>query len=193
MKKESIFSSVKNITLIAMLTAMSVVIAIFCKSVLNFGGGLLRISFESLPIILSGILFGPVAGGFVGLSADLIGYFLSGQAYPINILVTVGSASIGIVSGFIAKYVFKKRSNLQIILSGALAHAVGSMTLKTVGLFQFYGWAVLVRVPIYLVICALEVFLLCILFNRSGFRRLVDGVDASLSEETKTESEEDKE
>ena len=67
--KEDFFmkKSIRVITLAAMLTAMSVVIGIFCKNFLNFGGGLFRITFENLPIILTGILFGPFVGAVVGV------------------------------------------------------------------------------------------------------------------------------
>ena len=67
-----VFPSVKSLTLAAMLVAMSVVIGIFCKTFLNFAGGLVRITFENLPIILSGILFGPIVGGLVGAASDLV-------------------------------------------------------------------------------------------------------------------------
>ena len=59
MQKNTAFKSVKALVLAAMLTAMSVVIGMFCKTLLNFGNGLFRVTFENLPIILSGIIFGP--------------------------------------------------------------------------------------------------------------------------------------
>ena len=77
MQKNLLFKSIKELTLAAMLVAMSVVIGIFCKSVLNFGGGLFRITFENLPIIISGLLFGPIVGGVTGIASDLISYLLS--------------------------------------------------------------------------------------------------------------------
>ena len=72
MKKNLLFKSIKELTLAAMLVAMSVVIGIFCKSVLNFGAGLFRVTFENIPIIISGLLFGPIVGGVSGLASDLI-------------------------------------------------------------------------------------------------------------------------
>ena len=112
-----IFGTVASLTVAAMLTAMSVVIGIFCKSVLNFGGGLFRVTLENLPILMAGIMFGPIVGGVVGAATDIISYFLSGQAYPLNLIVTVGAMSIGAVSGFFAKYVWRKNGYARIILS----------------------------------------------------------------------------
>ncbi len=164
----------KRLVLGAMMAAMSVVIGIFCKNFLNFGGGLFRITFENLPIILAGIFFGPLTGGLVGVVSDLTSYLLSGQIYPPNLIVTLGACAVGIVSGLMAKYAVRARGTKQIILSASAAHLIGSMIIKPIGLFQFYGWAVLVRVPLYMIIAPLEISLLCILWKQKSFRRLFE-------------------
>ena len=163
---------IKLLTNMAMMTALSTVIGIFCKSVLDFGG-IYRITFENLPIILTGIVLGPVAGGIVGLSSDLISYLLTGQAYPINPIVTLGAVMIGVISGIMAKYVIRKKGRIQIILSGAFAHIIGSMIIKPIGLYQFYGMLVLWRIPLYLVIAPIEIFLLCLLLKQKSFAKIV--------------------
>ena len=173
--KMALFGSLKVMTMSAMLCAMSVVIGIFCKSFLNFGGGLFRVTFENLPILLSGIMFGPAVGGLIGAATDIVSYFMSGQVYPINLLVTLGAASVGLVSGFFSKYVFKKQRYAKIVISSALAHIVGSMIIKPIGLFTFYGWAVLWRVPLYFVIAPLEIILICLMYRNNMVRKLIDG------------------
>ncbi len=155
-----------------MLTAVSIVIGIFCKNFLNFGGGLFRITFENLPIILSGIMYGPVVGGMVGVATDLVSYLLSSQIYPPNLIVTLGCATVGIVSGVISRYIIKTPGKKQIIVSGAFAHLIGSMIIKSIGLYTFYGMAVLVRVPMYTVIASIEILIICLLYKNSNFRRL---------------------
>ena len=175
MKKESVlFKSVRSLTLAAMLVAMSVVIGIFCKTLLNFGNGLFRITFENLPIILSGILFGPLVGGAVGAASDLLSYLLSPQTYPPNLIVTLGAAVIGFLSGAASRLIIKKRGTWQIIVCTSLAHIIGSMLIKSIGLFQFYGWGVLFRIPTYIAISALEILVLCLLFKNSTFSSLID-------------------
>jgi ECF transporter S component (folate family) len=173
-KKKKTFGSVRAMTVAAMLVAMSVVIGIFCKNFLNFGGGLFRITFENLPIILSGILYGPIVGGLVGACSDLVSYLLSSQIYPPNLIVTAGAAAVGVLSGIMAKYVVRKRGPTQIIVSGAVAHIVGSMIIKPIGLYQFYGILVLWRIPLYLVIAPVEILILCLLLRRESIRRLID-------------------
>ena len=170
--------SVRALTLAAMLTAMSVVIGIFCKTFLNFSGGLVRITFENLPIILSGILFGPIVGAVVGIATDLISYLLSPQIYPPNLIVTLGAAVIGLLSGLVSKVIIRKRGYLQISVATLSAHIVGSMIIKTVGLFQFYQWAVLWRIPLYILIASLELMVLCLLYKNATFRKLIERIDA---------------
>lgn len=165
--------TIGKLTIAAMMTAMSVVIGIFCKTALNFGGGLFRITFENLPIIMSGVVFGPFVGGIVGGLSDLISYLLSAQIYPPNLIVTAGAISVGIVSGIVSRYLVKKRGALQIAASGAAAHIVGSMIIKPVGLFQFYGWAVLFRIPLYLIIAPVEILILILLFRNGGFNKMI--------------------
>ena len=156
---------IRLLTNMAMMTALSIVIGIFCKTVLNFGNGLFRITFENLPIILTGIVLGPIAGGVVGLASDLVSYMLSGQSYPLNIVVTLGATAIGVLSGLMSKYVVKRKCKAQIILSASVAHIIGSMLIKSIGLYQFYGILVLWRIPLYLVIASVEILLLCLLLT----------------------------
>lgn len=172
MSRERKFN-VKRLAVAAMLMAMSVVIGIFCKTVLNFDGGLFRVTFENLPILLAGIMFGPIYGGLVGCGSDLISYLLSAQTYPPNLIVTLGATMVGIISGVVAKLFIKNHSNLQFIVAGGLAHLVGSMIIKPIGLFTFYGWLVLWRIPLYLVIAPVEIIIICLLFKNAAFNRLV--------------------
>ena len=174
MKNERIFGSVKRLALAAMLTAMSVVIGIFCKTVLNFADGLFRITFENLPIILGGIMFGPIAGGVIGAGSDLISYLLSPQTYPPNLVVTLGAAVIGITSGIVSHYIVKKRGPVQFAIAGGVAHILGSMIIKSIGLYAFYSWLVLWRIPLYLIIAPTEIFIICLLYKNSTFKKLID-------------------
>ena len=169
-------AALMRLTLGAMLAAMSVVIGMFCKSFLNFGGGLWRITFENLPIILAGVFLGPITGGMVGVVSDLTSYLLSPQVYPPNLVVTFGAFAVGVTAGLMAKYAVRQKGTRQIALSASVAHVIGSMIIKPIGLFQFYQWAVLVRIPLYLVIAPLEILLLCLLWRQKSFRKLFERI-----------------
>ena len=172
MQKNNARFNTVTLTVAAMLTAISIVIGIFCKNFLNFGGGLFRVTFENLPIILSGVMYGPIVGGMVGVATDIVSYLLSSQIYPPNLIVTLGCAVVGISSGTVSRYIIKTPGYRQIIVSGACAHILGSMIIKPIGLFQFYGMYVWVRIPLYLVIAPVEIVILCLLYKNANFRRL---------------------
>ena len=171
--KNSLLKSTKRLTAAAMLAAISIVIGILCKNYLNFDGGLLRVTFENLPIIAAGVSLGPLAGGMVGLCADVISYCLSTQSFAISPIVTLGAVTVGAVSGVVAKYLVKRRGLWQLIAAGGLAHLLGSMIIKTAGLYAYYGWLVLVRIPLYTVIASVEIFLIYVLFKNPGIARIL--------------------
>ena len=151
---------------------------------MNFGvpPGLFRVTFENLPIIMSGILYGPIIGGVVGVLTDLISYLLSSQAYPPNLIVTLGAAVSGIMAGLVAKFIIKKKGKAQIIAASALSHLVASMIIKSIGLYQYYGWLVLARIPLYLCIAPIEIIIICALLKRKSFARAVGYVEGNTNE-----------
>ena len=83
-------------------------------------------------------------------------------------------ASVGLVAGIISHYVIKKRGSTQFIVAGGVAHIVGSMIIKPIGLFVFYNWLVLWRIPLYLIIAPTEILIICLLYKNKAVRRLID-------------------
>lgn len=171
-KNEKGLRNVRVLVFSAMLAAISVVIGIFCKNFLNFGNGLFRITFENFPIILAGIAYGPIAGACVGAVSDIVSYVLSTQSFAISPIVTIGAAMVGAVSGIMSHYVIRKEGILRILLSVISAHAVGSLIIKSIGLFVYYEWLVLWRIPTYIVIGVLEALLICALYKNKYIAKI---------------------
>lgn len=134
------------------------------------GGDVMRFSLENTPIILSGIAFGPGAGALVGLVADLVGCVMVG--YTINPLVTLGAVAIGLISGFVPRILAKININgrLSLAITVAVAHLVGSVVIKTLGLAAYYDMPFLIlllwRVLNYLIVGALDGIVVHILLSR---------------------------
>ena len=139
--------------------------------ILNLGTGL-RITFENLPIIVSGIMFGPVIGGCVGCVADLLSCLLSGQA-PMP-WVLVGSVLVGVMAGITSKLIIRKNGYLKIIVAEFLAHLIGSMTVKTLALYVVFGPIVFLRIPISIGIVIVETVLICAMYKNKTVRKLID-------------------
>ena len=121
---------------------------------------------------MSGVAFGPVVGACVGAVSDIVSYMLSTQSFAVSPIVTLGAAAVGAVSGLMSRYVIKREGNCRLILSVVAAHLVGSVIIKSVGLFVYYEWLVLWRIPTYTVISALEAWLLCYLYKSPVFARI---------------------
>ena len=88
----------RRLVTMALLAALSVILArILGIQPLPY----LRLSFEDMPIILAGLLFGPVAGALTGVAADLAGGLLS--PYGINPVFTVGPMAMGLCAGLLRR------------------------------------------------------------------------------------------
>ncbi|MBO5744242.1 MAG: folate family ECF transporter S component, partial [Clostridia bacterium] len=117
-KRKSLFINVKSLTFCAMLVSLSVILAIIAKLIPQ-GVPYLRFTFENLPIIASGFIFGPIAGGIVGILCDLVSCLVIPQQ-SFNPLITIGPCAIGIISGFLFKYCFKGRKKYIFFLISTL-------------------------------------------------------------------------
>ena len=121
-------------------------------------------------------MFGPFVGFAVGAASDLVSYLISGQVYPLNPMVTLGAATVGMVSGVFARYVVVKPGYFRLIVSCVAAHVVGSMIIKPIALYSIYGLPVLWRIPLYLfLIIPLETLVICLMYRNAAVRKLIDG------------------
>lgn len=150
----------------ALLSAMTV---IFKELSINISDWL-RFSLENTPILLAGLLFGPVAGLFTGAVGDIIGCIYCG--YAINPMITIGAALIGGVSGTVFCIAKKLPILPKLILSIYSGHIVGSMIVKSIAMHIWFSqpWTLLVfRIPTYLIIGAVEIGLVYILIKNKAF------------------------
>jgi ECF transporter S component (folate family) len=163
-----------RLALCAFLVALSIVCGKFLKIPV---GDVLRFSFENLPILFAGLVFGPVEGVLVGVVADLLGCVLYG--YAVNPLVTAGAVCIGLLAGLGGICLRRLPLTWRVVATTAAAHLVGSVVVKTLGLAQYYtmpllplmGW----RLLNYVIVGIAEAFALCLLLRNKGIQRLTKG------------------
>ncbi len=177
MKKNSkklLFGSLKVMACAAILAGMSIVLGKYLAFNLTPS---IRISFENLPVIISGVFFGPIVGAAVGAVADILGCVMVG--YTINPIITAGAACIGLISGIIP-LIFKKKNTACVILSVSLSHLLGSVVIKTVGLSVFYSLPLvetgLWRLLTYTAVGAAECVVICLLCKSSAFTRQIENM-----------------
>ena len=90
----------KTLACCALLAALSVV---FARLIVPMPNAFTRFSIEAVPICLAGLLFGPLAGGMVGFTADLVGCLFSGYGY--NPLFCIPPILYGVIAGLLRYHV----------------------------------------------------------------------------------------
>jgi len=130
------FFSVKRLTIMAMMTALTIIVARFCAIPINEG---LRLGFDSIPVLLTGIWMGPVPAAIVGGLADVIGTLINSYGGPYFPPMTVTPMLVGIVAGLVAKYVFKNEMNLwKLAVTVVLADVIGNLFYGSLALSWYY-------------------------------------------------------
>lgn len=92
-----------NLALMSALIAMQIILARFLSIQVS---DTLRISFESIPVILAGMWLGPIPGAVVAVVADFLGTIIHGYGAWFPPLV-LGPMAVGILSGVSTKYIFR--------------------------------------------------------------------------------------
>ena len=124
----------RNLAYCALLAALNIV---FARLIIPMPNETTRFSIEAVPIFLAGLFFGPVAGGLVGFSADLIGCLFSGYGY--NPLFCVPPILYGLCAGLFAPMLRKKITIPRIALAFLPAVVLGSILYQSWSLAFVYG------------------------------------------------------
>ena len=168
-KSKLLTGHLRVLAVAAFLAALSIV----CGKYLAIPiGTVMRFSFENLPILLAGMMLGPIVGMLTGVVADLVGCVMVG--YAINPMVTVGAACIGLLSGVMFRLLSRLPYFARILISAIVAHLIGSVLIKTWGLAVFYDmpfYALLLwRLLNYVIVGIAEVLLLYYLLKNRAVR-----------------------
>ena len=170
MKKTNRRSYVYTLAAAGLLAAMNVILGKFFQiSPTEY----LRFSIGALPVILGGVAFGPAVGGAIGLVGDLLGCLMASMA--INPIIAVGSAAVGVVSGFFRMKEGKAPGYLYLLLASLAAHFVGPVIIKSIGMYVYYSTppAVLaIRIPVAVVNAFIESLILKAVLSRRELRAL---------------------
>jgi ECF transporter S component (folate family) len=171
------FGKIRVLTLSAMLIAMSVIIGYFCKNFLTFNV-YYRITFENLPVIFAGVLFGPFVGAVVGFVSDAVSCLISSNP-NINPIISVGAILVGFTSGLVSHHITLKNDNVRLITSVALAHLFGQVIVKSIGKILWYGmpwWGVFLGLGTSIIVGTLEFFAIRALLNNYGIRKDINKI-----------------
>jgi len=157
-----------KITTMGLLIALSIILTRVASLRVAIGGveGI-RIGLGRLPIILGGIIFGPLAGGIIGAFSDLLGYFINPMgAYMPHFTLT--SALTGIIPATILILMKKDEPNVvELGIAISIGQIITSIILIPYFLHILFGlpWGVLipprmVAEPINIIIYTLMISLI---------------------------------
>lgn len=143
------------------LIALSIILTRITSLRIAIGGveGI-RIGLGKLPIILGGIIFGPLAGGLIGAFSDLLGYFIN----PIGVYMphfTLTSALTGIIPVTILILMRKKDEPnvFDLGISITAGQVVTSLVLVPYFLHLLFGLSWKVLLPPRIVAEPIQVFI----------------------------------
>ena len=119
--------------MMAALVAMQIILARFLSIQAS---DTLRVSFESIPVILAGMWLGPVSGALVALIADILGTIISGYGvwFP---PIALGPVMVAVISGLSTKYIFKSdltaaRDTWKVLVTVIVAGILNSFVIGTI-------------------------------------------------------------
>lgn len=169
-KNKKIFST-KSLIIMSLMVAINIILTRFLSFMVL--GNSIRISLGYIPIILSGILIGPIGGALTGIASDLLGMILRAQgAYFPGF--TLSFALVGLIPGLIfyknsSKHIFKK-----LLLAILIVEIFVSLILNTFWLKIIIGKAFLALLPsraiTRLIIAPIELFIIYSLFKYEEFK-----------------------
>lgn len=136
MQKEKKFFSARNIAYLAVLAALVVVLQV-CGGYFKIGAT--SLSFVLVPIVLGGIILGPLAGALLGFIFGFIVlmYGVAGTDFFTSVLLTehpvwtsilclIKGTAAGLTSGLIYKLIAKKNAYAAVFVASAVAPVVNT-------------------------------------------------------------------
>ncbi len=123
--------STKNLVLMAMLTALEIVLSRF----LSISAWNTKIGFAFVPVVLAALLLGPLYAGVVAALADLLGAIL----FPVGAYFpgfTLTAFLMGLTYGL---FLYRKQDFLRIFSAVAVHQLLLSLLLNTLWISVLYG------------------------------------------------------
>lgn len=167
----------RTLVSMAMLAALSVILA---RLIIPMPAADVRYSIEAVPMVIAGILFGPFAGGLVGLVADTVGCLFSGYGWMP--LFAIPPILYGVVPGLLRVMIEReeKPKFWKILIMLIIPAVFGSILWQSFPLSLYYGaksgkgyWLYVVsRIPQFAITAPIDAIIVWLLFKTGMFKQL---------------------
>ncbi|MDD3612388.1 MAG: folate family ECF transporter S component [Caldicoprobacterales bacterium] len=106
----------------------------------------IRLSLSQVPLVLSGIMLGPLYGGLTGALADLLGFPINptGPYFP---GFTISAAVMGLVPGLIGKLIKDKWNLVSLSITIVITTVLASTILNSIWIYILSGKAIMLLLP----------------------------------------------
>ena len=129
----------KNLVRVAVFVAVSIVL----KSFLSIETQIFRLTFFDIPLMLLGLLIGPVAGLIGGFVVDWMHVLFSPFAFSFN-LFTLSTMMWGFIPGI---FLFRKKLSVTSLTIVVVLTSIIAFSLNTYQLFIWYGEGIYAALP----------------------------------------------
>ncbi len=137
----------RQMVYMALLITLNIILTRMASIHIVFGGveGV-RVGFGGLPVILAGVMLGPIAGGLVGALGDILGYFVN----PIGAFMphfALTAALRGIIPGLLLFNSKRVASFWYTLLAVAVGQIISSLILVPYFLKLLFGIPIIATLP----------------------------------------------
>lgn len=136
-------NSTKKIIYISLFISLSIVLT---RMFSFYALPTVRVGFGNVPIMLSGILLGPMSGAVTGGLSDLVGMLIFPSGGPYFPGFTLSKMVLGAIPGFMARR-SKGSGPVRMALAVVVAEIVSSLVLDTIWLSIYYNKGIMVLLP----------------------------------------------
>lgn len=171
MKKHNL--ALRPLVISSLFATISIVLTQFLSFYLPFlGNNSVRVGFGHIPLLLAGLLLGPLWGAATGAVADFVGaiVFPFGGAYFPGFTIT--AMLTGLLPGLLKKAAGNRRLSWpQLLLIMLVTEVISSIFINTLWLSMMYGMdyiaTLMVRLPVTLCMCLVYTIIIWPLYIRS--------------------------
>ncbi len=110
-----------------------------------------RLSFGNVPLILSGLVLGPIPGFLTGVSSDILGFLINSHGGAFHPGFTLSAGLTGAIPGVIMLFYKKEVSLSLIVVANLLVYFLISGLLNTLWLTHLMGTGFAVLLPARLI------------------------------------------
>ena len=146
--KENRLLSTKSLVLASLFVGLNIILTRL-GAIMLFNNTV-RLSFGNIPLVLSGLVLGPIPGFLTGVVSDILGFLINSHGGAYHPGFTISAGLSGLIPGIIVM-IRKRVDLLEIVSSNLMIYFLISGAMNTLWLTQLMGTGFWVLLPARLI------------------------------------------